>query len=224
MLSGLFFSHTAPLVYSLGVHRKLGEHTARIDDLNWSEGYPTPYGIILSNRRWTRNGGTFGVTVPVFPSSCCTWWALKSWKCLNFCLPMWSSELIACFYFLEHATFTILTKLSLFMTHKFPPCYPSSSLPHPTGGEWTTVVPSCLQGLSHQKYAGPSPINTLCMFLKSVLLSYPTEVNHIIQYSYKICRIVTLCHRHSQKVPVKEAQGSGKTQSFAWFYSSCTIR
>lgn len=149
----------------------------------------------------------------VFPSNCCAWWALKSWKWLNFCLLTWSSELNACFSLLEHATFTILINLSLFMTHKFSPCYPSSSLPHPAGGEWTTeyLVLSCLQGLSHQNYAGPSPTKTLCMFLKSVLLSYPTEMNHIIEYSYKICRTVTFCHRHSQEVPVKAELGSGKT-------------
>jgi len=71
--------------------------------------------------------------------------ALQSWRWLNTCLLMGSSELIACFALLAHASSALPIQLSL--SH----FYLSHCLPHPTAVErasgWMGL--SCLLWLNH---------------------------------------------------------------------------
>lgn len=91
------------------------------------------------------------------------WWCLPSqvtvmcvgawfsWKCLNPCLSIGSGEWISCFLLLVCVcvcvTFSLLTKLPLSQPTRFS----STSLPHPTTGEWRSdcMGLSCKLGLNH---------------------------------------------------------------------------
>lgn len=55
----------------------------------------------------------FGVMAFVFPMNYYVWWALLSWKWMNICLQMGSSEWIPCFALLVHAAFPSPSRLSL---------------------------------------------------------------------------------------------------------------
>lgn len=54
---GLFITHSAQPVCSLGMHEKLRGDITGTADLNWPKGYPIPYYVILSNKRWERKVG-----------------------------------------------------------------------------------------------------------------------------------------------------------------------
>ena len=118
------------------MHGRLGEDTVRRGDPN--------QGIFhtISNHAQCINGGkeqegveilelwhlTSQVTITCHG-------ALLSWRWLNSCLPMGSSELIPCFALLACTPFAFLIKL--FLSHEFSHFYPSHSLPNPTGGSVT---------------------------------------------------------------------------------------
>jgi len=50
-------SHAALPVSRLGVPKKLGGDTAGAAVLNWPEGYPRPYDVILSHKSWGKKKG-----------------------------------------------------------------------------------------------------------------------------------------------------------------------
>lgn len=55
---------------------------------------------------------------------------------------------------------------------------------------------SFLPGLSHQKYAGPSPAKVLCVSFYSVLLCYPTQLDYNIPTaSVRLGLSVRLSHK-----------------------------
>jgi len=107
---GLFsFSHH-PASEELEVHKKLRGDTP-IDQRD------IPYHVVsCSSIKYgvkKRKGRMFGVMEFVFPRNHYVWWALLSWKWLNICLPMGSSEWIPYFAMLVHIAFALPSKLSL---------------------------------------------------------------------------------------------------------------
>ena len=77
--------------------------------------------------------------------------ALLSWRWLNTCLLMGSSEWIPCFALLAHAAFAFLTKLSLSQPTSFLTFTLLNLSPIPTGEEWVSscVVLICWLGLNY---------------------------------------------------------------------------
>lgn len=83
-----------------------------------------------------------------FPSNHYVWWALLSWKWLNVCLLMGSTEWIPRFDLLLHKVFALPGKPSWPQPISSHTSNLSCSLLHSTWGEWASghVVLSCLWG------------------------------------------------------------------------------
>ena len=56
-IKAFYFSHAAPPVSQLGVHKKLGGDTAGTADPNRPKGYSRPYDVTISNKTWGKEAG-----------------------------------------------------------------------------------------------------------------------------------------------------------------------
>jgi len=100
-----------------GVLKKLGGDTGRTADSGQRDiRYHTTSCSAYKVEGWRRKEGTFGVMALVFQSN---HHHLLSWRGLNICLPMGSSEQVPCFSLLVCAAFVIPIKLSLYQPLSF---------------------------------------------------------------------------------------------------------
>ena len=106
-------------------------------------------------------GGTFRVMVFVFPSNRYVWWSLASWRWLNTCLPMGSSEWIPYFALLACTAFALPIKLFLSQPTSFLTFTLLILSPIPPWREWASgcVVLSCQLRLNHDS---TSDVTEIC--------------------------------------------------------------
>lgn len=72
---GVFYLSCCPGSEELMMSKKLREDTARRADPNWPKGYAVPYGVILNNKSWGKEGVCvcmFKVTAFIFTINCYT--------------------------------------------------------------------------------------------------------------------------------------------------------
>jgi len=100
----------------LGVHEKLEGDTARPADPSLPKDYPMQHNTVLSNKKLEKEGGREGHLKLWCLSSQLTFMhdeVLLSWKWLNSCLPVQSSELITLLYLCLQLLLSLLNCLFL---------------------------------------------------------------------------------------------------------------
>ena len=136
-------SHASLPASRLRLGKRLGGAAARTADPSWPRGNPLQH--CAHQDKLGEGGRREGRS---------EWWcvssrvtvvcdkALLSWRCLNTCLPMGSWEWIPYFALLARAAFALPVKWSLSQLTSFLNFCLSDALPHPTGEDEQTQLPS----------------------------------------------------------------------------------